>query len=324
FFQGKSHREVGQALGVSEDLARKRVERVLEKLRAAFSRRGLRLTSAALAEAVTVHSVQAAPVGLSAELAKYSFTHAGAGSLANPAGPILLLAMKTKIVAILAILLLGLCFFGAWHYYHAKGLALSAGTVTATNPSGSIAKSGTSADKTNPPAQVVLPVAAATPASASGTVNVTSPSLDAAIASFLKLSAAGDYYSLIQNYMYIPAKGNKNAPETGPEVDEAAQIAANDPQIRAALDLFAKLLAQVKDTTPVFSPDGRVARLPLADGSANVVLRQIDTGAWYISGTEMIQPSDSPSAPTPGPKNTDAAPASNSPKHNAGPGGYVP
>jgi uncharacterized protein (TIGR03435 family) len=68
YFQDHSLREVGQALGIDERAAQKRVVRGLEKLRAFFARRGVTLTTAVLAGALTANSVQAAPAGLVATL----------------------------------------------------------------------------------------------------------------------------------------------------------------------------------------------------------------------------------------------------------------
>jgi RNA polymerase sigma factor (sigma-70 family) len=64
FFDGKSIREVGAALGANEDAAKKRVSRALEKLRAFFARRGVSSTTAIIAGAISANSVQAAPVAL--------------------------------------------------------------------------------------------------------------------------------------------------------------------------------------------------------------------------------------------------------------------
>jgi uncharacterized protein (TIGR03435 family) len=66
FFQNKNLREVGLALGASEDAAKMRVNRALEKLRKIFGKRGISLTTAIIAAAVSANSVQAAPVGLAA------------------------------------------------------------------------------------------------------------------------------------------------------------------------------------------------------------------------------------------------------------------
>ncbi len=64
FFKNEDLRTVGTALGTSEDAAQKRVTRALEKIRAFLLRRGVTLSSAALATALTGSAVQAAPVAL--------------------------------------------------------------------------------------------------------------------------------------------------------------------------------------------------------------------------------------------------------------------
>jgi RNA polymerase sigma factor (sigma-70 family) len=64
FFDGKSLREVGAALGANEEAAKKRVSRALEKLRAFFAKRGVSSTAAIIAGAISANSVQAAPVAL--------------------------------------------------------------------------------------------------------------------------------------------------------------------------------------------------------------------------------------------------------------------
>jgi RNA polymerase sigma factor (sigma-70 family) len=64
FFENKTLAEVGAALGTNEDAARKRIARAVEKLRSYFSKRGVMLTAAILAGAVSANSIQAAPVAL--------------------------------------------------------------------------------------------------------------------------------------------------------------------------------------------------------------------------------------------------------------------
>ena len=66
FFENQTLAQVGAALGVSEDGARVRVNRALEKLRAVLVKRGVTLGATLIAGAVTANSVQAAPVGLGA------------------------------------------------------------------------------------------------------------------------------------------------------------------------------------------------------------------------------------------------------------------
>jgi hypothetical protein len=61
--------EVGLALGASEDAAKMRVNRALEKLRKFFTKRGVTVSAVAIATAVSANSVQAAPVALAKSVA---------------------------------------------------------------------------------------------------------------------------------------------------------------------------------------------------------------------------------------------------------------
>jgi RNA polymerase sigma factor (sigma-70 family) len=64
FFENKTFAEVGATLGASEDAAKMRVNRALEKLRKFFGRRGVNSTTAIIAGTISANSVQAAPVAL--------------------------------------------------------------------------------------------------------------------------------------------------------------------------------------------------------------------------------------------------------------------
>ena len=64
FLQQRSFREVAESLGMSEDAAKKRVTRALDKLRNLLDRRGVTVTLTAIAAALTANSVEAAPVTL--------------------------------------------------------------------------------------------------------------------------------------------------------------------------------------------------------------------------------------------------------------------
>lgn len=66
FFENKSLREVGAALGVSEDAAQKRISRALEQLRAGFARRGVAVTAAGLAMQLSAHAIEVVPAGVGA------------------------------------------------------------------------------------------------------------------------------------------------------------------------------------------------------------------------------------------------------------------
>jgi RNA polymerase sigma factor (sigma-70 family) len=84
FFQDEPLREVGGALGISEEAARKRVNRSLEKLRAFFTRRGFTISSAALLTTLAGQKSEAAPSELAAAIGAKALAHAGASTAALP------------------------------------------------------------------------------------------------------------------------------------------------------------------------------------------------------------------------------------------------
>ena len=79
YFESRSLGEVGAALGASEDAAKMRVNRALEKLRKIFTKRGVTLTAAMIAGAVSANAVQAAPVGLAVTVAAAAAKGAAVG-----------------------------------------------------------------------------------------------------------------------------------------------------------------------------------------------------------------------------------------------------
>jgi len=68
YFENKSLREVGEALGTSDDTAQKRVSRATERLREFFSKRNVTIGASGLAVLLSANSVQAAPAGLAAAI----------------------------------------------------------------------------------------------------------------------------------------------------------------------------------------------------------------------------------------------------------------
>ena len=80
FFDGKELKAVGTAMGTTEDGARMRVNRGLEKLREFLIKRGITLSAAMIAGAVSTHSVQAAPVALAKSVTALAVTKGAAVS----------------------------------------------------------------------------------------------------------------------------------------------------------------------------------------------------------------------------------------------------
>jgi RNA polymerase sigma factor (sigma-70 family) len=64
FFENKTAREIAAVQRIDESAAQKRISRALDKLRSFFIKRGITLSAAAIAGAVSANSVHAAPMGL--------------------------------------------------------------------------------------------------------------------------------------------------------------------------------------------------------------------------------------------------------------------
>ncbi|HEY3932663.1 MAG TPA: DUF6263 family protein [Verrucomicrobiae bacterium] len=110
FFENKSLNEVGLALGASENAAKMRVNRALEKLRKFFGKRGVALTATIIAGAVSANSVQAAPVGLAATISATAVkgSAVAASNLTLAKGTLKIMAwakMKLAVIASAGVLL---------------------------------------------------------------------------------------------------------------------------------------------------------------------------------------------------------------------------
>jgi RNA polymerase sigma factor (sigma-70 family) len=94
FFENRPFAEIGAALRVTEDAARMRVDRALDKLRVHLARRGVTSTTAALAAVLTHQAAIAAPVGLAATVTGATV---GVGASAAAGGWIVTLMGMTKL-----------------------------------------------------------------------------------------------------------------------------------------------------------------------------------------------------------------------------------
>lgn len=86
FFEGRGWAEVGATLRVSEEAARKRVERALERMGEALGRQGITSTGAALGLALATQTAVAAPAGLAVKVSAAALGGAGSGTMAAGAG----------------------------------------------------------------------------------------------------------------------------------------------------------------------------------------------------------------------------------------------
>lgn len=79
FFEGRAFAEIGVALRVSEEAARKRVDRALERMARALGARGVTSTSVALAAALGSQAAAVTPAGLAASIAGAALAGAAGG-----------------------------------------------------------------------------------------------------------------------------------------------------------------------------------------------------------------------------------------------------
>ena len=127
FFENKSLGEVGAAIGASEDTARMRVNRALEKLRKFFTKRGVDSTAATIAETISANSVQAAPVALAKAVTAVAIAKgaaASASTLTLIKGALKIMAWtKAKTAIVTAVIIVCVAGGGAGIYaYHSTHL----------------------------------------------------------------------------------------------------------------------------------------------------------------------------------------------------------
>jgi RNA polymerase sigma factor (sigma-70 family) len=102
FYERRSFAEVGVALGISEEAARKRVDRAVEQLRARLAQKGVTIGAGALAGVVSDRLVEQAPEGLAQSAVAGGGAATGAGVIAKGALGTMTW-MKVKVAVIVAV-----------------------------------------------------------------------------------------------------------------------------------------------------------------------------------------------------------------------------
>lgn len=157
FYQKKSMAEVGAALGCSEDAAKKRISRALEKLREMMHRRGIATPfGAAIAPLLLAGITQSAPAAMVAICTSAPTLAASAAVVGISKGAMaLMMTAKMKIVAVVSVV--------------AVALPLGVGVGVLIIGSGKESPATPPTSRT-PPAQIIEPqIAAAVPTSAPAT-----------------------------------------------------------------------------------------------------------------------------------------------------------
>ena len=107
FFERRNLRSVGEALGISENVAQKRVARAVQELATLLRRRGFTLSAAALATGLAAGAVTAAPAGLALSIAGTVFAGAGAAGGAGLTTAKVAVMAKLKVGIVSAIVVAG-------------------------------------------------------------------------------------------------------------------------------------------------------------------------------------------------------------------------
>jgi RNA polymerase sigma factor (sigma-70 family) len=80
FYENKTGAEAAALMGIGAAAAHKRTNRALEKLQSFFAKRGVNSTAAAIAENISTHSIQAAPVALAKTVTAVALAKGAAAS----------------------------------------------------------------------------------------------------------------------------------------------------------------------------------------------------------------------------------------------------
>lgn len=110
FFENKSLRDVGSALGISEDAAHKRVTRAVDRLRLALGRCGVTASTAGLATTLSAHAIEAAPSTLTTSIAASALA-SSAPHIALPLVTATMTTLQKSILAAAVVCLLGTATF---------------------------------------------------------------------------------------------------------------------------------------------------------------------------------------------------------------------
>jgi RNA polymerase sigma factor (sigma-70 family) len=117
FFDGRPFAEIGAVLGLTDDAARKRVERALEQLRGMLERRGVTSTSAAIAALLANQAIVAAPVGAAMTITNAALAAVAAGASGTVGSGILTFMSSSTVASSVVSVLAGLALVAAGYEF---------------------------------------------------------------------------------------------------------------------------------------------------------------------------------------------------------------
>ncbi len=136
YFENKSLREVGATLGTTDEAARKRVNRAVERLREFFAKRGVTVGASGLVLVISTRGVQAAPVGLAAAIstaAALSGTTLVAITTATAIKTVIMTATRKTLITLTLLALLSITTYKVYHANEPRSESLQAGARLETN-----------------------------------------------------------------------------------------------------------------------------------------------------------------------------------------------
>ncbi len=298
FFKNQSHQEIGAALGLSEDTARKRVERALEKLRGRFAQRGVTTTSAILATSISVNSVQAAPAGLTALVMPTALASVGKGGMHG--AHLAFMSAKTKAVIAFTALVLMVGGIAAFSIHEMGG---SSAPIRATAPLADLPLPQTDTPPESTPAVELPSVAAVAPGSPSWSIGPVLYSLNPqpqakledAVNEAIIIYQAGDIDSIIKFKSPVQLRDVAFVQDVPGMVqgfnltDEQYQqnyraLLLHDPDFFRKTANIVQALQSIQGTKPELRDNGTTAVYkvnPPIGGMVNMVFHQVD-GKWYF------------------------------------------
>ncbi|MGA2052199.1 MAG: sigma-70 family RNA polymerase sigma factor [Opitutales bacterium] len=257
FFEGRPFADIGQALRLTEEAARKRVERALDRLHSRLAQRGVTSTTAALAVALGNQVYAAAPAGLAARVVASALAGATAGGTA--AGLALLTFMNTTkitlgVTAAIALLAVGGALFEA----HEAG-QISADLALANQQRDALdtklhrleqqLQAATARAQTAEADSAHLPKAAQPPAADTASNGpITHDTVAARFAHAQELAKNGDYAGALAEFLWCYNQGMPQVPDYRGVRDSflLSDIADLGKQYPAALDALRDLRDQAK------------------------------------------------------------------------------
>lgn len=118
YFENKSLREVGEAMGTSENAAQKRLVRASERLRGFFLKRGVVIGSASITALLLSQAVQAAPVGMTAAISSVAVQKLGTVGVVKA---LTMTTMQKTLVATAITVAVGVTIYEATQVSQLKG-----------------------------------------------------------------------------------------------------------------------------------------------------------------------------------------------------------